>query len=207
MRFTSSLLIVSLGVPAFAHAQSATDTSSLAGRNVIAMGIGLTGARDASAGGGTASTHTTGQVASLAFTRFVRSQLAVEISAAVLDADTKASPGYAYNSAVMPILFGLSYSPRELALTTSLRPFVSAAVGPYFHSVNIASGAGGTSSNTESAAGARFGAGVNWYVARHFMLQLEGDYHAVGSFEHPDALTQKPSGFGLSFGFGFVWGR
>ena len=207
MRLASSLLLVSLAVPATAHAQAATDTLSLAGRNVIALGIGLTGARDATASGGSASTHTTGQVASIAFTHFERRQLAIEISAAVLDADTKASPGYAYNSAVLPVLFGLSYSPRELALTTSVRPFVSAAVGPYFHSVNIASATGVTSSTTESAAGARFGAGVNWYVARHFMLQLEGDYHAVGSFEHPDALTQKPSGFGLSFGFGFMWGR
>ena len=44
MRFRSSLLLFSLAVPAAAHAQAATDTLSLRGRNVISFGIGLTGA-------------------------------------------------------------------------------------------------------------------------------------------------------------------
>jgi hypothetical protein len=59
---------------------------------------------------------------------------------------------------------------------------------------------------TESVAGARFAAGTNWFVARHFMLSVEGDYHAVGRFSRQDAITAKPSGFGMSFGFGFSWG-
>jgi hypothetical protein len=59
---------------------------------------------------------------------------------------------------------------------------------------------------TESVAGARFAAGTNWFVAKHFMLSVEGDYHAVGRFSEQDAVTTKPSGFGMSFGFGFSWG-
>jgi hypothetical protein len=38
------------------------------------------------------------------------------------------------------------------------------------------------------------------------MLRAEGDYHAVGSFAHADALTENASGFGMGFGMGFVWG-
>jgi hypothetical protein len=48
--------------------------------------------------------------------------------------------------------------------------------------------------------------GANWFVARHFVLDIQGDYHAVGAFDHPDAVTTKPSGFGMTFGLGFSWG-
>jgi hypothetical protein len=106
---------------------------------------------------------------------------------------------------ITPILFGVSYSPRALALTTSLRPFVSAAVGPYVHTVSDA-GPGTANSTSESVAGARFAAGANWFVARHFLLSLEGDYHAVGRFSRQDAATSKASGFGMLLGFGFSWG-
>jgi hypothetical protein len=204
MRIGSALLLV-IGLPVFARAQSSADSLTLAGRSNIMFGIGLTGARDATASPGLESTHTTGEVGSLAFNHWVRPEIAVQISASVLNADATASGASSHTNAIAPILFGVSYSPRALALTTSLRPFVSAAVGPYFHIVSDA-GATTSSSMTESVAGARFAAGTNWFVARHFMLSLEGDYHAVGRFDRQDAVTSKASGFGMSFGLGFSWG-
>lgn len=72
--------------------------------------------------------------------------------------------------------------------------------------MNDVSAFGGTTTTTETVGGARVGAGVNWYAARHFLLSLDGDYHAVGEFDHPDAVTDKASGFGVSLGLGFVWG-
>lgn len=204
MRVRSALLLI-IAVPALGHAQSAADTLDLAGRTNIMLGIGLTGARDATASPGLESTHTTGEVGSLAFNHWVRPEIGVLISASVLNADATSSGGNASTNAITPILFGVSYSPRALALTTSLRPFVSAAAGPYIHTVSNA-GPGTASSTSESVAGARFAAGANWFVARHFMLSLEGDYHAVGEFSRQDAATSKASGFGMSFGLGFSWG-
>ena len=204
MRVRSALLLV-IAVPALGRAQSAADTLDLAGRTNIMLGIGLTGARDATASPGLESTHTTGEVGSLAFNHWVRPEIGVLISASVLNADATSSGGSASTNAITPILFGVSYSPRALALTTSLRPFVSAAAGPYIHTVSNA-GPGTASSTSESVAGARFAAGANWFVARHFMLSLEGDYHAVGEFSRQDAATSKASGFGMSFGLGFSWG-
>jgi hypothetical protein len=204
MRIGSALLLV-IGVPVLARAQATPDSLNLAGRTNIMFGIGLTGARSASASPSVESTHTTGEVGSFAFNHWVRPEIGILISASVLNADVTSSGGTANSNMITPILFGVSYSPRALALTTSLRPFVSAAAGPYIHTVANA-GIGTASSTSESVAGARFAAGVNWFVARHFMLSLDGDYHAVGDFSHQDAVTSKVSGFGMSFGLGFSWG-
>ena len=207
MRYTISplSLVLALGLPVAALAQSSSDTLSLDGRTNLMIGIGLTGTRDASATPGQASTHASGEVGSFAFNHWVRPSVAVTISAAALNVDTRAGSGHATTNAITPLLFGLSYSPRALALSTSIRPFVALAAGPYLHAIADA-GAGAATTRTETVAGARMGAGTNWFVARHFMLSLEADYHAVGKFDYIDAVSKDPSGFGLSFGFGFSWG-
>jgi hypothetical protein len=187
------------------RAQSTADSLNLSGRTNIMFGIGLTGARSATASSGLASTHTTGEVGSFAFNHWVRPEVGVLVSASLLNADATASGGTESSNVITPILFGVSYSPRALALTPSLRPFVSAAVGPYIHTVSNAN-VNTASTTSESVAGARFAAGTNWFVGRHFMLSLEGDYHAVGQFSRQDAATSKASGFGMSFGLGFSWG-
>jgi len=186
-------------------AQRSSDTFSLQGRSAFSLGIGLTGARTETTALGSVSEHTTGQVGSLAFTHWVRPTVAVEISASVLDADQTVSGAQVHDNAVVPILFGLSVSPRALALSQSIRPYVSLAAGPYVHAVSDVQGPA-TSSSTETALGARFAVGANWFVARHFLLGVDGNYHAVGKFDHPDALTRDPSAFGMSISFGFAWG-
>ena len=204
-RFSSLILAVTVAVPVFARAQSAPDTLSLLGRSTISLGFGLTGARSATAGVGETSTHTTGQVGGMALAHWVRPTVAVEISVAALNADASASGARVHANVVTPILFGLSVSPRALALTTSIRPYLSAAAGPYIHSVSDEFGAS-ASASVEAVPGARLAAGTNWFVSRHFLVGLEGNYHAVGKFDQPDALTEKASGFGMSLSFGFAWG-
>jgi len=204
MRFISLVLATAVVVPVAARAQG-QDTLSLLGRSTISLGLGLTGTRSATAGVGEVSSHTTGQVGAISFSHWVRPTVAIEISAAALNADESASGGHAHANVLTPVLFGLSVSPRALALTTSLRPYVSAAAGPYIHSVSDAFG-GNASESVEAVPGARLAAGANWFVARHFVMGLEGNYHAVGKFDRPDAITENASGFGMSLSFGFAWG-
>jgi hypothetical protein len=206
MRRTAIPLLISLLVPALALAQRTDDTLSLAGKNIISLGFGLTGARDVSATGTQASTHASGEVGYLGYEHYVHPQAAVDISVGVLSTDTFAQAGRSHVNSITPVLFGVRYSPEPIALSRSLRPFVSVAAGPYVHTVVDASDLIAASSTNEAAAGARFSAGADWFVARHFMLRAEADYHAVGSFDHPDALTEHASGFGFGFGMAFVWG-
>jgi hypothetical protein len=206
MRRTTLFFALALLAPAALHAQRSGDTLSLAATNIISVGVGLTGARDASVAGTTTSTHATGELGYVGFERYVHPQAAIEINIGVLSTDTYVQAGRSYANTITPVLFGIRYSPESIALTRTLRPFVALAAGPYVHSVADASALGAVSSTTEAAAGARFGVGADWFVARHFLLRVEGDYHAVGAFDHPDALTDHASGFGFGFGMGFVWG-
>jgi hypothetical protein len=206
MRFITSALIVIVGLPVVAGAQ--TDSLSLTGRSNLMIGVGLTGERSTTASGGQSSVRTKGEAASFSFNHWVRPEVGVIISASLLSASSSAgfSAGGATANAIVPLLFGLSYSPRALALSSSIRPFVSAAAGPYIHTVADANPAG-AENYSETVPGARIAAGANWFVARHFTVLLEANYHAVGKFERQDAVTKDPSGFGMNVGFGFAWGR
>ncbi len=205
MRLLSFCVASALLLPLGVRAQQPFDSLSLAGRSTIALGIGLTGSRSASAEAGIAATRTTGEVASIGFSHWVRPSVAIGISVALLDADTYAAVGHASNNAVTPILFGVSVSPVSLALSRGVRPYVSVAAGPYIHSFTDAVGAQ-TSATVDTQLGARFAAGMNWFFTRHIMWGFEGAYHAVPAFDRPAGLTTKPGGFGLSTLLGFAWG-
>jgi hypothetical protein len=202
MRFTT-LLTIATAVPTVLAAQT-QDTLSLLGRSTLILGVGLTGTREATSGPGGASARTTGQLASLAFTHFVRPNAALEVSGAVLDANSTSNSPSA--DAVTALLFGMSYSPGALAITRSIRPFVSAAVGPYSRWVSQTSGYT-SSASSQTQLGGRVGAGVSSYVTRHFVVQAETYYHAVGKFTAINNVAKDPSGFGFSVGLGFAWGN
>ena len=206
MRFASALLAVVVSVPAVASAQ-APDSLSQQGRRILALGLGVTGTREASATAGGTEARATGALLSLGYSQFVGPVLAIDISAAALDADASVGYGNAEASAITALLLGLSYSPRSLGLTPAVRPFVSAAFGPYFHHQSDASGGYGGYSSIEAHAGARVGAGARFHVARHLALLVEGNYHVVEGFETDSGAKRDPSGLGLTFGLGFTWGR
>jgi len=206
MRAIRSFFAVTLGVPMVLRAQT-PDTLSLLGRSSIAFGVGLIGSREASATAGGTVARASGEAASLSFSHWVRPEIAAEISTAVLGAGATAGfgGGGARVDAITPILFGLSYSPRALALGRSLRPYVSAAAGPYIYSASGVARAGAKASS-EAVPGARLGAGANLFVARHFMLAVGGDYNVIGHFRDADPVAAHPDGFGMTLGFGVTWG-
>ena len=201
---SKALALFALGLPAVLSAQA--DTLSLAGRSSINFGIGLTGHRSAAVGFGGTGTSATGELGSLGFSHWVRPELAITVSVSSLGGESTVSGVNASANAITPVLFGVTYSPRALAVSSTLRPYVAVAAGPYFHSVADANGLGVANTSVESVAGMRSAVGANWFVAQHFFLSLEGDYNAVSQFSQKDEVTKNPSGFGISFGFGFNWG-
>jgi hypothetical protein len=196
-----ALLVVA---PLVVRAQ-APDTLSLLGRNALTVGIGFTKTSSTTATNTGASTHASGQIGSLEYSHWLLSSVAFQASVSLLGEDATTSPGHVHNNTLTPILVGFSLSPKSFALSRSLRPYLSVAGGPFIHTVSDVSG-GTTSNTTESSLGARFGAGANWFVLRHLVLGLDANYHAVKAFDHPDALTADPSGFGMSALIGVTWG-
>jgi len=139
-------------------------------------------------------------------THFVHPSVAIEVNASVLDENNYVQAARAHNEQVVPLLFGVNYAPTALAVNSELRPFVSLAAGPYLHSLNDESVTSGATSSLQTVMGGRIGAGTNWYLGRHFALQLEGDYHAVPAFNAVDGVRRNVAGFALSAGAGFAWG-
>ena len=154
MRRTATTMLVSLFVPTLALAQRSDDTLSLAGKNIISLGVGLTGARDASATGTQASTHATGGLGYIGYGHYVHPQAAIEVNVEVLSTDTFEQAGHSHTNTITPVLFGIRYSPAPVALTRAVRPFVSVGAGPYVHTVADANDFGTVSATTEiSSAG------------------------------------------------------
>jgi len=203
MRF-KALALAALGLPVVLGAQS-IDTLSLLGRSSINLGLGLTGQRSAALGRSGIDAKETGEIGSFGFSHWVHPEVAITIGAAMLGAQQTVSGGRLEANSVTPILFGASYSPRALAVSSSLRPYVSLAAGPYFHSAAEIGGSG-VSAGVETVAGMRSAIGANWFVARYFMMSLEGDYHAIGHLDSIDAAGSQPGGFGMSFALGLTWG-
>lgn len=201
-----SHLVLAAGLlPAIVAAQS-PDSLGQRGRTLIALNLGLTGTREASANPSKVSARGTGQVASLTLTHFVHPSLGVELSAAVMDENNYVSGARAHHEDVIPLLFGINYAPTALAVNGELRPFLSLAAGPYIHNVDDNAGITGATASMNTVLGGRFGAGANWYLSRHFALQLEGDYHVVPPLDAVDGIRRNISGVALSLGAGFAWG-
>jgi hypothetical protein len=204
MRFTALVGAAILSIPTAALAQNKSDTLSLLGKGIVSLGFGLA-TESTSSVGGTETTRASGEVGAIVFSRWVRPTVAVQISAEVVGANSTRSFGHRRDDAITPILFGLSVSPRSLALSRSVRPYFSIAAGPFIRSVSEFNGTS-TTNDVETVPGARLALGANWFAARHFVFGVEGSYRAASDFEHADALTEKARGFGMLVLFGFAWG-
>jgi hypothetical protein len=201
------VLVAAVAISPMTARAQATDSLNLQGRSTITLGIGLTSAHDASASGtGVASEKSSWELGSLAFHHWVRPQLAVLAEIDALSTENVASPTGSHSYSVDPILVGLRLSPRALAITPGLRPYASVAAGAYIHTMDDASIGGTASSTSEAAPGARLALGTEWFATRHFVIGIEGAYHAIGKFDHPDAVTDKAGGLGIALAMGFAWG-
>ncbi|HEU4996064.1 MAG TPA: hypothetical protein VFT29_14710 [Gemmatimonadaceae bacterium] len=202
MRFRNAIVALVVILPAAVAAQT-TDSLSLQGRHMLAVGLGATGTREASTSASGTTARATGVLATLSYARFVSPSLAIEVAATAFDASASVSSASTRASAATALLIGLRYAPPQLAITPAVRPYVSAAGGPYLRGTST-SGPAGINTTTQFDGVARLGAGASFHIARHVVLGLEGDYHAVRGF---DVAASDPTGLSLTVGLGFTWGR
>ena len=137
-------------------------------------------------------------------THFVHPSIAVELSAAVLDECRQTASAHRGQSS--PLLFGLKWAPASIALDASCAR--SCRSRPALICGTSTDTVGSHRRQRVDAIGARrtAGTGANWYLSRHFALQLEGDYHAVPAFDAVNGTRRNVSGFALSAGLGIAWG-
>jgi len=199
------------------EAVSPLTSSSLAGKHSIELGIGLLSkvrsSTEVSMGNTTTESEANGFIGSIAYTRWLEDNVGFHITSGVLDVDASTATNglntYVEASSVVPLLFGVKYQPFGRAIGEAMRPYISASVGPYFgFSSNVRSGtSAGTESYTETALGARIGAGVDLSLSRLFTLGIGAGYHFVDDFNRRIGTEKNYSSPDFSFSFGIVLGK
>jgi hypothetical protein len=143
---------------------------------------------------------------------WVSEYLAFEFLAGGTAAETESTVGSggvdSRTAATVPLIAGVRYHPPAVRLRDNLLPYVSGLVGPYLGAnASEHAGVGGVSvdSGVQIAIGARLGAGIDWYLGRHFKLSGGFGYHAVTDFEKRVGASKNHSGAEVNFGCGWVF--
>lgn len=197
-------------------APSPSRSNFLHGKHSIAVSIGLLvqvkAKNDASVNGTTSDTRVDGAVGTLTYTHWFQRDWAINISLGVLGAEANSSVSgsevFSETGSVIPILFGVRYQPSRLALSPTIRPYVSGAAGPY---VGFAtkSRAGLVTTNetiSEATLGMHVLAGMDWFFSR-FSVGVNAGYHFVTDFEQRIGSQKNYSGPEFSLAVGILLGR
>jgi hypothetical protein len=191
----------------------------LAGRNRLDWRFGMwnlggNGARNVT-GNVTQGGNTINVVAGLQYTRFLSPSLAVTIAANGIEGGggTTVGPNGVFDGGygVASIPLGVRWNPLPGNLEQQpVKPAVVVSVGP------VLGGVGGTTVNghtvfdggrSEVTIGAFLGGGVDFHLGRNFSMGVTSGYNWVGDFDTPIGGRTNYSGFELSLGFGWVFGK
>jgi outer membrane protein W len=129
---------------------------------------------------------------------------ALLVESGLLSSRVRVSGSGVETASVFPLQFGLRYQPEDWALGGTVRPYVGASVGPYFGSQNTA----GTFVEvaTQTAIGARLGAGLDIIPSRKVTFGAVARYHAVTNFDRAIGSRDNYSGFEFSLRVGLLLG-
>ena len=186
----------------------------VAGRNRLALRFGMWNL----SGGGpqvAEGAEAVNVVGGLQYTRFLSPSLAVTIAANGIEGGggTTVGPNGVFDGGygVAAIPLGVRWNPLPGDLEQQpVKPAVVASLGP------VISGTGGTTvtgndvfdgGRSEVTIGAFLGGGVDFHLGRNFSMGVTTGYNWVGDFEVPVGGRSNYSGFELSLGFGWVFGK
>ncbi|HEX6463842.1 MAG TPA: hypothetical protein VFZ98_05295, partial [Vicinamibacterales bacterium] len=123
-----------------------------------------------------------------------------------------ANPGAVHASALVAVPVGVRWNPFATRHPASrLKPFVAASIGPVFGSGSVslqdAPGAFHDFSSSATTVGGDALGGVDFHVARPFVLTVSGGYNWMGSFTKTIGAHDNYSGPEFGIGFGFLFGK
>ena len=125
---------------------------------------------------------------------WVRPDVALALDIGVTDLTVESTPGTDRTSGTFAFLAGARYYPR---LPGIVRPYASAAIGP-FNEFDVVDGVtGSVGGTTGTHFGGTVGGGVDMLFGPHFTLGLDGRVALV---------TDRSSHFGVTMTFGWMWG-
>jgi outer membrane protein W len=202
-------LLAALAVTSFpSHAQDL----QMEGSSCVELNVGLWSASKASnvvsISGVQTEAKTGAFVGGISFSHLLQEYLSVTLSAGLLAGKASSSVNVLsvtqHVSSVVPVLLGVRYYAFESAAAGEVRPYLSAAVGPYIGSeVNNTLLAQET--RTETAFGGRLGAGIDFFVSNHVKLGADAGYHLMTDFDAPVGARSNYNGGNFTLGVGYMF--
>jgi len=191
-------------------------TNSLARRHRIELRAGWNqggGVVEATQVGGIRTSVDVGDLlVALSYGYWAQENLATTLTFTVLGSKVNTAVGHGTSSDVTSIvsaLLGLRYYFPSSTYGQALRPYITAAAGPYIGSTarNETGAQIITDVTTRGAPGGHLGGGVDVPLGRHFMLGVDAGYHLMMDFSEPVGGKENYSGFEVGVGLSWVFGQ
>jgi hypothetical protein len=191
---------------------SAAQDITLKGRSAIELNFGLWGGVEASntvSGTGIKSVaNTSGFTGGLGYTYWLREHLSLTLTAGLLSAQASSTVSLfnvtQQSSTVVPLLLGIRFYVPTPEPSDNLRPFISAAIGPYFGS-EVKNTVLSQEARKETAFGGRLGAGFDFLLGNYFKLNAQADFNFMSDFNTTIGARKNYNGGDFSFGVGYIF--
>ena len=185
---------------------------SLKGRSEIEFNLGLWGGAKVANTITTTSIRseakTSGLAGNLLYAYWLREHFSVTLSVGFLAGEASSTVSTSglnqHASSVVPVLIGMRFYLADPIPEDAVRPFLSAAVGPYIGS-EATNTALSHEAHSESSIGGRVGAGIDFLLSRNFKLGASAGYNAMSGFETPVGARKNYSGGDFSLGVAYVF--
>jgi Outer membrane protein beta-barrel domain len=203
---TVIMTIVLQSVAAFAQ------DYSLKGRSALELNMGFWGGSNTSntitTNGIRSEAKTNGFLGGILYSHWIQEQVSATLSIGFLAGEATSTVSFSginqHASIIVPVLIGVNYYLFNPAQEDAVRPFVSAAIGPYI---------GSETNNTilsqyahsETAFGARFGAGIDILLGDHFKLGASAGYNVMSDFKNTVGAKSNYNGMDVLIGIGYIF--
>lgn len=183
----------------------------LKGRSCVELNVGFWSGRAANTVGGT-GIHTeaklSGFVGGLTYSYGLEELWSLTVSSGLVAAQASSDAGILgveqQASTVITLFLGIRYYLNEPSDETKVRPYLSGAVGPFFGS-EAKNSLSGQVAHSETAAGGRIGAGVDFFISPHFKLGIDAGYDLMANFDTPIGARKNYNGIESVVKVGYVF--
>lgn len=147
-------------------------------------------------------------IGGILFTHWLQENLSVTLSAGLLAAKASSTVSIGgidqQASSVAPLLIGARFYVPYPEPDAQVRPFLSAAVGPYVGS-EAKSTLFAQEAHTETSFGGRLGGGIDFILGDHFKLGANAGYNMMADFSASVGGRKNYNGGDFSIGIGYVF--
>lgn len=196
---------------------STVQAGALEKRSRIELRVGLSGLKSEKA----QTTATDVQVISgkggflggLAYSYWIRENVALSLSASYLMAESKTQTDlgaiYSHNVTIVPTVLSLRFYLHESELKSAFRPFAEIGLGTFIGSVNEARAGDEVvqESMTQTSYGGYVGGGLDFQINHFLMVGTKAGYHLISDFSDPMGGRVNYSGPEMNVGVSFLFGK